>query len=312
MYISSNKWNPLNWKVTQIYWSSYKIFREKRCSQSSAASAFYIILSVVPLSLLAVRLLRPLLGTVDETKAKLFMLGTKLFPAATPQILNLVNDIITRPLHGKGKFTLLNIIFLLFASVSFSNSILKGVYAINGGKGKSWWRMLEGFVLILASLTIVGVSFLLPTILAIIEGIIRDNFILTILTETFPFVGNYAAKLTNLGLGLFVFLRSNYLYFFIFLFYFSFLYNWFFSWQLTFKQAMFAGLNFVVGMFFAKHLFILYVTYARTSMVKSYGDYHTYVLGMIWLNILMALFFYGACLCQIQGREYKSGEHAWA
>lgn len=297
--------------VLRDFYYAIFIFLEKRAGLIAAGATFYILLSIVPLVLLLVKVFGLVLGDVDQTQTQIFDLGGKLFPDAAPQVLNLIKEIISGPLKGEAKFTILNFVFLSFASLGFFNAVLKGVYLINGGKDRSLFRKFEGLILVGFSILVVSISLSAPTFLTLMESTLKNNFLLNTLKETIPQLKGILNYFSHLNLGINFLIKSNVIHFLLFFVYFTFLYGWLFDWKLRKREFFLGSFTFVSALLIAKKLFYIYIKYFRENLVNNYGDYYTYILGMMWIFLMMCFFFYGACFLQARKESTLTKNSSW-
>lgn len=297
--------------ILRDYFYAIFIFLEKRAGLIAAGATFYVLLSIVPLVLLLVKVFGLVLGDVDETQIQIFTLAGKVFPDAAPQVLNLIKEIISGPLKGEARFTIVNFVFLSFASLGFFNAVLKGVYLINGGKESSLFRKFEGLILVGFSILVVSISLTAPAFLNLVESTIKNNFLLETLKETIPQMRGFLGYFSQLNLGTGFLVRTNVIHFLLFLIYFTFLYGWLFSWKLRKADFFLGSFTFVSAFLIGKNLFYIYIKYFRENLVSNYGDYYTYILGMMWIFLMMCFFFYGACFLQARKESSVSKNKSW-
>ena len=278
---------------------AWHFFRKKKVSILASASSFYVMLSLIPLSLLLVRVLGMFLGDVEDTRVKLFKLGNALFPDADAQILTTLEKIVEGPLYGSAPFTYLNFFFLAFASLSFFNSIWTGLAIITKDESKNLWVRLKGLSIIAGTMVLLMLIILIPAFLRFMEGLVKDNFVSSTIKEYFPQTTDFFNYVAGMDFGVNFILSTNLIPFVLFLVYFTILYRWLFHWKIKLFHAFLGSFIFVSALIIGKNLFYWYFYFARETLKKNYGDYYTFIVAMIWLFIVMCFFFYGACLCHI-------------
>jgi len=239
------------------------------------------------------------LGDVEDTRVKLFELGNTLFPDTDVQILNTLEKIVEGPLYGSAPFTWINFIFLVFASLSFFNSIWTGLAIITKDKAKNLWVRLKGLSIIAGTMILLGLIILIPAFLRFMEGFVKDNFVISTIKDYFPQTTDFFTWMASLDFGVNFIISTNLIPFVLFLIYFTILYRWLFHWKIKLIHSFLGSFIFVSALIIGKNLFYWYFYFARETLIKNYGDYYTFIVAMIWIFIVMCFFFYGACLCHI-------------
>lgn len=280
-------------------WEAWLFFHKKKVSLLASASSFYVILCLVPLSLLLVRVLGTFLGDVTETRTKLFELGYKLLPDTNTQFLSTLEKIVEGPLYGSTHFTWINFIFLAFASLAFFNSIWTGLAIITKDEAKNLWVRLKGLSIIAGTMILLSLIILIPAFLRFMEGFVKDNFMISMIKDYFPQTSGFFNYVAGLDLGANFIISTNLIPFVLFLIYFTILYRWLFHWKIKLINSFLGSFIFVSALIIGKNLFYWYFYFAREVLIKNYGDYYTFIVAMIWIFVVMCFFFYGACLCHI-------------
>ncbi len=284
-------------RIHHRYIKAAKIFSKKKGSTLAASSSFYLILSIVPLSLLFIRLVGFALGDITKSGEELLFLAGGLFPEAAPEILEQFKDLLSGPLLGGGKFTLINTFILLITGTSLFNSIWNGLYLMTDDRSHtSRWKYLQGIGII--GLSIITLIFLiaLPPVLMGLLTFLKTGFASEFLESRLSSTNAFLIWLNQLNINSFNFLRSNSFIGLLILGYFTFLYRWFFKFKITWRESFFSAFTFVFFLLLAKNLFWIYLSNARSTLVSNYGDYYTFILGCTWIFLVMCLFFFGACL----------------
>lgn len=283
------------------------LFYRKHGITLAASASFFAIITSVPFFLLTIRGIGYFLGSLTQTQKYLFMLGQRFFPEVAPQLLLQAQTLIKGPLFAAQQFTIFNFLFLIVSTVTFLNSIWMGIYFITEDKNiLSFWKILKGFVIIGITLLMLGMIFVLPPIVIYIIKFIQTNRVTEFFYDTFDFLRPLITLFKGINLRKSYWLNSNVLHISIVLLYFTVLYRWLFSWKIKLREAFVASLSFSVSVFVGKYLFWIYIYYVRDGMIKSYGDFYTSILGLIWLFYLMCFFFYGACVCQVYNKKRLS------
>ena len=293
------------WKTLGLrYLEAFKLFGHQRATALASASSFYIILTVVPFFLLLIRLVGFFLGDMQQIQNLIFELGENIFPDVAPEILYKVKSLVEGPLKGGAQFTIINFMILTISSLSFFNMIWSGLYLISGDRSHlSLWKHVKGLVIIMITVVILIVAFSIHPVILFTFKVLNHNFLTNYLWENFEAFRPVLDYFRTMDLkGSFLF-RSNFLYFFLFLFYFSFVYRWFFSWKIRFREALLSSATFVLLLLLGKNLFWIYFLYVRKGLIESYGDFYTFIVGIIWIFLVMSFFFFGACLCVVFQRK---------
>jgi membrane protein len=286
-------------KWQKIFWRAGMIFSQKNMSQWSAATTFFALLSAVPLLLLLIRTVGLLFGNVSVPQDKLFQMVLDIFPSATPDLVLMLKKIVTRPLFVSKKVTFLNLIVLAWSSFSFINSVWAGFYHLKDQiRDKALKKMAKGFVVIFASMVLLTLIILVPTVAYLLTKAIKDNFVTSFLIKWFPESKETIKYLVKKQFGFKYLIEWSIFYYIFFLGYFTFLYRWFYGKSIVLKEAMVGALTFMFVVVLGKNLFWIYLKYGRESLMRNYGDLYTLVLGVMWLFMLNSIFFYGGCLCR--------------
>jgi membrane protein len=281
-----------------------QLFFKKHGVTLASSSSFFAIITSIPFFLLTIRGIGYFLGNIGRTQKYLFILGERFFPDVAPELLLQVQALIKGPLFTDQHFTFINFMFLTLSTITFLNSIWKGISFITDDHSLvSFWKILRGFVIIGITLLMLGMIFILPPIIIYIIKFIQTNMITQFFFDNFDFLRPVLTLVKTINLKKSYWLNSNVLHISIVLIYFTWLYRWLFSWKINLKEAFVASLAFSVSVFIGKYLFWIYIYYVREGMIKNYGDFYTSILGLIWLFYLMCFFFYGACVCQVYSKK---------
>jgi len=284
------------------------LFHNKKGATLASSSSFYALITVVPFALLLVRGIGYFLGNLDRTQKYLFIIGSRFFPEIAPQLLTKLQLLIRGPLFAGANFTLLNFIFLAVTTITFLNSIWMGVYFITEDKSiLSPWRILKGFVIIGMTLIMLSLVFVLPPVIIFVVKFMQTNMLTQFFWDNFDFLRPMLKYILKINLRKSYWLNSNMLHISILIIYFTALYRWLFSWKIQMREAFVAAMAFTLSVFIGKSIFWIYIYYVRTSLMRSYGDLYTTVMGVIWLFYLMCFFFYGACVCHIYKERRELG-----
>ncbi|MCK5882298.1 MAG: YihY/virulence factor BrkB family protein [Bacteriovoracaceae bacterium] len=277
-----------------------RLFSQRRGVTLAAASSFYILMTMVPLALLLLRVVGSFLGDIGQTEAHFFALVGGLFPQAAPEMVELLRKIISGPLFGNKGLTGFNVVILTFTSLGLVNSVWNGIFLITEDKTLlSWKNYLKGIVVIGMTAVLLVCAFALPPFILLVISVIKSNTILTYLSGVVPNFDYVVQSINWLSWWATYLVKSNLFYGTILLVYFTFLYLWFFNWKLKLKGAVLGAFTFVVSLVVGKWAFVVYFQYARTNLVANYGDYYTFIVGLMWIFLVMCFFFFGMCLCHV-------------
>lgn len=283
-------------KIPKRYIEAAKLFKEKKGTSLAASSSFYMILSVIPLSLLFIRMVGVALGDLGKSGEDIFLIAGGLFPNAAPEMMVQFKKMLMGPLFGGGTFTVINTIILLITGFSLFNSIWNGLYLMTGDKfHTSRWKYAQGMGIIAISITSMIFLLALPPMFMGALTFFKKSGVIHYL-ETIEALKGFVAWLNTINIESFKFLRSNAFIGLLILGYFTFLYRWFFRFRITWRESFFSAFTFVFFLLLAKNLFWVYFTNARSTLVTNYGDYYTFILACTWIFLVMCLFFFGACL----------------
>lgn len=139
----------------------------------------------------------------------------------------------------------------------------------------------------------------------------QTNMLTQFFWDNFDFLRPMLKYILKINLRKSYWLNSNMLHISILIIYFTALYRWLFSWKIQMREAFVAAMAFTLSVFIGKYIFWIYIYYVRTSLMRSYGDLYTTVMGVIWLFYLMCFFFYGACVCHIYKERRDLGVAKW-
>jgi membrane protein len=288
--------------------SGFLIFRRKRVGILAAASSFYIILGFIPLSLLVIRALGIALGDMENPEARLFDVFKNLYPEINTQFLIKIQKLVEGPLYATPKLTLLNLVFLIFASLSFTSSIWTGLAIITQDRAKSLWVKFKSILIITVTVLFLIVMLGIPPFLRFVGAIAKDNFLISLIKNNFPESINVLNYLLRVEFGLKFLVQSNFIPFILFLVYFTFLYAYFFHWKIKLREAFFGALIFVFALSLGRFGFYIYFNTFRKTLENNYGDYYSIFVSLIWIFLVMVFFFYGACICFILEEPHKKQE----
>lgn len=279
--------------------SGFIFFRQKRVGILAAASSFYIILGFIPVSLLLVRALGFALGDMETTEGRLFEIFKSIYPEINTQFILKVQKLVEGPLYATPKLTYLNLIFLIFASLSFTSSIWTGLAIITQDRSKSLWVKLKSLLIISVTVIFLTITLLISPLLRFMGELAKNNFVISLIKKNFPESEALLNYFAHIDLGVNFLVQSNLFPFVLFLIYFTFLYRYFFHWKIKIKDAFFGALIFVSALSIGRFGFYIYFNIFRKALKNNYGDYYSFFVSLLWIFLVMSFFFFGACICYI-------------
>lgn len=285
-----------------LYWplAAIKLYSERKVSTLAAAASFYLILTVVPISLFLITIIGNAVGDLAEIKKWIFAFGENFIPEAGREFFNNLEAFLDGPLLNNSKFTIVNLIFLSYSGLSFINTIHDGLFLISNDRSHiSWWRYLRGMVLIGSSVIFLIFLLSLDPLIVLAMNLLKNNFITNLLLSVFDGLAPVIDFLTRLENSRGFLLKSSAFYFLGLGLYFAFVYRWFFNWKISLKRTLMASSVFVFLVLLGKNVFWIYMVYGRQSLMNSYGDFYTVIITFLWMFLLMSFFYFGACLCVI-------------
>jgi membrane protein len=227
-------------------------------------------------------------------------MSDSVLPTLAPDILEKAKSLIQGPLFAGVKFTVFNSIILLISALSFFNSIWSALFIISEDKSHlSWKKHIKGIFIIGITIIVLLMAFAFHPFMIFLVDIAKNNFLVNALYLGFEFMRPTIDFLRSLDWESGVGFSSSLFYFVTFLFYFTILYRWFFSQKVGLREALLASATFTSLLLLMKNLFWVYFLYIRDGLIASYGDYYTVIVILIWIYLVMALFFLGACLCVV-------------
>ncbi len=292
------------WDTLKVLVKSLKVFHLKRGTTLASSSTFYLLITIIPSLLLLIRAVGFFLGNLQQTQKYIFIIGAKFFPAVAPELLLKIQAMIKGPLFAGTKFTIINFALLAVSAMTFLNSLWSGLFIITEDKSNiSWSRVLKGFVIVGITILAVILLFILPPILIYLIKMVKKNFMMDFLYQSFEFMRPFLKWVKSIDVRKTMWLRSNGLHSIFVFVYFSFLYQWLFNWKLYWREAFTAAFTFALSVYVGKDLFWIYIYSVKRGLMQSYGELYSSILGLVWIFFLMCFFFYGACVCFVFLRE---------
>lgn len=227
-------------------------------------------------------------------------MGKAFFPSAAPQVIDLIKNIVQGPLlASKGNYTVLNLFFLTLGCLSLFGTVSKGLRIIGESKARGIVKKLEELGLIGISILLAFLTVVIPFALNFFKHLLSN---LSEMVNIFPSFTKFLSEIDIVS----TLAKTQYLSNIFLWLYVAFLFGWFFKFRLKKREFLYISFIFVLLLNFAKGLYIFYIRTVRDGMVQNYGDYYTYILGMVWIYLVMSFLFYTAALCQIKIKKKGS------
>ena len=96
-----------------VLFLAIKRFNLQRGTTLAAASSFYFLLTIVPMTLIFVRGIGYVLGDLSGALEQVFLVISSFFPKLTNDFLVAIKELVSTALFGPVKLTIINFIFLL-------------------------------------------------------------------------------------------------------------------------------------------------------------------------------------------------------
>ena len=284
--------------------NAYKLYYKANGTMLAASTSFYFLLTIIPMTILLIRVVGFFLGGLTITNEKLFVLGSKLLPGIDPSLVNGIKSTIDGLLYGSGGYNIFHFGALIWSSLLFLNSIWQGFYRITGDtEYRSLKRHLKGLVIIVSTIVLFNITLGMPMAVSLAVSIVKNNFIIDFISENFPTFYLSVKDITSIEWIAGILIKSNIFHAIIFVLYFTFLYRWFWGKKISIKIASIGAFVFVFTFFIGKSFFYFYVFYLKDNFIENYGDYYTFLVALIWIFFVISFFFYGACICKIFGEQ---------
>ncbi len=268
----------------------------------AAASSFYVLLSVIPATLIFTRMLGLFIDNPTAIQDQLISIGYRfvpqLFEGPESELFPHLKKLIFSPFFGPIKFTWINIGIFLWASYAFLNSIWTGLFFLTNEKSsKEIWQYLKGLVIIVVTVIILIFIITIPSTIYLLENILKNSSIINFITKAMPSFSQFLMTSYSENRYLLSILNFELLHMLILLAYCTFLYRWFFSSKITIRTALIGSLTFISSLIIGKKIFILYVIYVKSGLISAYGSFYTILMSALWIFLMACMFFYGACIC---------------
>lgn len=284
-------------KMVEVYKNALSLYSLKRGTTLSAASTFYLIISLIPLILLLFRFAGLMISDLllEEKQIILFIQG--LFPQTDDLISKGIGSFISSHLLAQAKFSIMNSLFLFFTGFSFLNSIWNGLYILTENKENiNIKKYLKG-VLILGTTFLLIFSFLvLPTLVHSIFETIRRSLLSQVVASQVPALSELHIAIKTMGVGFFSFYDSILFIGFGLVVYFTIFFKFTFSGVVSYRNSFYGAFTFILGVALLRQFFSMYLNYVRSSMILHYGDYYTVILSLMWVFFLMNIFYFSSCV----------------
>lgn len=249
------------------------LFKRRKGEVIAGASTFFTLLSFAPLLLLFINLVGLIIA--DNAQARDYVMNVILesFPKVDSWVYTGIENIINSQLHDSG-VGLLEVGFLIFASMGISTSIVFGINIISkvdpdGGLFSDDVRsFITGIGITIYIVLLVCVGHKGP-IQELLYGLKFGSFFVTL------FDNNFISSLLS------------------FLF-FSLFYKYCPTIKVSNKDAFRGGFTFVLCFLLGRSSYWLYVKYFKAELIADYGQFTNIMIALIWIYFLMCCFYYGA------------------
>lgn len=280
---------------------AFKLFFKYDMTQCAAASSFYIFITCIPITLLTINTIGILLGDYKNSYQLFFTFASKVFPSVAPETIEVIKKVVRGPLLNESGLTILNAILLLISSFSFFNSIWVGLVKISqpSKKGKLH-RFLGGLFIFVVAAIVITTAVLLKFGSYMAQAVLDSTFFQDNVKRFLPIVYETLQSFVNVvnpESGIIKYLGSEAFVFVCLILFFSFAYRWFFVEKTSWADAIIGSITFVSMLTVSKELFWYYLHYLGNTLESNYGSYYSFIIGALWIYLLMCMFFYGACLC---------------
>lgn len=256
-------------KLVAGYFASFDV------STLAAGTSFFMILSIFPLLMLVLSLLRYLPWTLQDL---LNMLATVL-----PEPLMGTAGALMRELYTSNLLAVVSVTVLvaLWSASRGVFGIINGINTILGSdEHRSYLRrrltaILYTFLMIIALFLTLGLQVFGRTLLSLIDR--RDIRILEAIAQLIQQRNLFTmAMLTLLFTAIYAFFPAK---------------------HMRLRHVFPPALLTAIGWLIFSYLFSIYVEYGGGS--RFYGSMTTVILGMLWLYICMCMLFWGGVLCRL-------------
>ena len=248
-----------------------KKIKKDRISEYSAESAFFIILSIIPFTLVFISLIQ----YINIDKTILIYYAKDIIPMGFQEFaLNIIEEI-----YSKSIATLsISILFTIFSASKGFFSIMKGINDIYNSEIESYiYNKIRSFLF-----TIIFILLLALTLIIIVLGNYLGNFLNTIFENTaLEKIIEFVIEFRKMGLSIIIFL--------IFLFFYKLIPNY----RLKLKNQIWGAGFVTISWYVISYGFSLYIElYKGFSLL--YGSLATIILFMLWTYCLIYVILIGA------------------
>ena len=158
-----------------VVWRTLVKYNETDGQQRAAAFAYYALFALLPLLVLLITLGTRFLGDREQATREVFSLVSQyiVVELGTPEQVRATVEGFMRTRLGSG---IVSFVILLWCSLRFFQSLVRGVNSAWGTHEYSWWRLpLKNLLMVavLASALLLGL--LVPSVLKSVEGYYRSH-----------------------------------------------------------------------------------------------------------------------------------------
>jgi len=269
-------------RIWATLWRSCVKYTETDGEQRAASFAYYALFSLLPLTVLLITVGTRFLGNQKEATDAVFNMMSQYIAVdlgAQDQVRGTLGGFMKSRL-GSG---VISFVVVLWCSLRFFQSLVRGVNRAWGTHEYSWWRLpLKNLLMvaILASALLIGL--LAPVIIRTVEHYYHET------ARAFPF---------DFGLGDWLLSIARWLLPSILLFYALLLfYKLSPQRSTTVKEVWFESLLATLALGGLQKLFVLY-TGRIAEFNVIYGTFGSVVALLMWIYLSGTVIIFGGCLC---------------
>ena len=275
--------------LPQLLWESAKQWNQDDVWQLAASIAYYAILSLPGLLIILISIVGVIWGQDIATGR----LTSDLAGLIGLEAAEGINEKLKATDKDNGVVaTLVGIATLIFGATGLFYQLqlsLNKIWRLKINPKTPWWKILTdraksfGFILVVGFLILI--SFVLSTLIGLLQDMIQDNFADYLLYVAYTLNFFLAIAIISLLFGLM----------------FRYLPDADVKWKLIWPGAIVTGALFELG----KFLLELYFT--NSSPASAYGAAGIIVLLLLWVSYSALILFYGAEFVKIYAQRYDRG-----
>lgn len=251
------------------------VFKTRKGEIVAASATFFILMSFLPLMLLAIGAYGWVVEDVTKAHAHVMGLVRDNVPGLAPWILGSLDKIVANHLTQAKGTSLANIAILCYAMMGFSSSLLFGMNTLaaqpsRGGKIFEDMRAFFGAI---------SIAFFM--------------FGFTLLNTDLGFWAQLSQG-TWWGSSMVFMLRYNILQTILALTFFTAFYKSFIPGKIRNLDALLGAFSFVALFLLGKSFYWVYLHHMKTEFAATFGNFETIVMAVTWIYFIQCSFFFGA------------------